>query len=125
MGRIAEVHPRWSKVQLLIDPGSQVNGVVQGSRATGLITGQPDGTLGLEQLPQSEQVNVGDTVVTSGQGGLLPKGLIVGQVTEVEQHDIDLYKRAALRPAVEYRRLEIVLVITDFEPIALDEPSEE
>ncbi len=125
VGRIAQVHPRWSKVQLLIDPGSQVNGVVQGSRAAGLVTGQPDGTLGLEQLPQSEQVNVGDTVVTSGQGGLLPKGLLVGQVTEVEQHDIDLYKRAALRPAVEYRRLEVVLVITDFEPIALDETSDE
>lgn len=125
VGRIAEVRPRWSKVQLLIDPGSQVNGVVQGSRAAGLITGQPDGTLSLEQVSQSEQVNVGDTVVTSGQGGLLPKGLIVGQVTEVEQRDIDLYQRATLRPAVEYRRLDIVLVITDFEPIAVDETSEE
>jgi len=125
VGRIAEVRPRWSKVQLLIDPGSQVNGVVQGSRAAGLITGQPDGTLSLEQVSQSEQVNVGDTVVTSGQGGLLPKGLIVGQVTEVEQRDIDLYQRATLRPAVEYRRVEIVLVITDFEPIAVDETSGE
>jgi rod shape-determining protein MreC len=125
VGRIAEVRPRWSKVQLLIDPGSQVNGVVQGSRAAGLITGQPDGTLSLEQVSQSEQVNVGDTVVTSGQGGLLPKGLIVGQVTEVEQRDIDLYQRATLRPAVEYRRLDIVLVITDFEPIAVDETPEE
>jgi rod shape-determining protein MreC len=121
VGRIAEVHPRWAKVQLLIDPGSRINGIVQGSRAAGLIAGQPDGSLSIEQIPQSEQINVGDNVVTSGRGGLLPKGLIVGQVAAVEQRDIDLYQRATLRPAVDFRRLEMVLVITDFEPIPLDE----
>jgi rod shape-determining protein MreC len=121
VGRIAEVRPRWAKVQLLIDPGSRVNGIVQGSRATGLIAGHPDGSLSIEQIAQSEQINIGDNVVTSGQGGLLPKGLIVGQVATVEQRDIDLYQRATLRPAVDFRRLEMVLVITDFEPIPLDE----
>ena len=121
VGRIAEVRPRWAKVQLLIDPGSQINGVVQGARASGLVAGQPDGSLFIEQIPQSEQVNVGDTVVTSGQGGLLPKGLIIGQVTAIEKRDIELYQRAALRPAVDFRRIELLLVITDFEPIPLDE----
>lgn len=128
VGRVAEVRPRWSKVQLLIDPGCQINGVVQVSRATGLVSGQPDGSLVLEQIPQSEQVGVGDTVVTSGLSGLeglIPKGLVVGQVMAVEQQDIDLYQRAVLRPAVDFRRLEMVLVITDFEPIPLDDtPSE-
>jgi rod shape-determining protein MreC len=124
VGRIAEVRPRWSKVQLLIDPGSQINGAVQVSRATGLVSGKPDGSLILEQVPQSEQVNIGDTVVTSGLsglGGLVPKGLIIGQVAAVEQQDIDLYQRAVLRPAVDFHRLELVLVITDFETIPLDE----
>jgi rod shape-determining protein MreC len=128
VGRIAEVRPRWCKVQLLIDPGSRVNGMVQSSRATGLVAGQPDGSLVLEQIPQSEQVNIGDTVVTSGLSGpegLIPKGLIVGQVAEVERSDIDLYQRAILRPAVDFRRLEMVLVITDFEPIPLDQPEPE
>ena len=128
MGRIAEVRPRWSKVQLLIDPGSQVNGMIQVSRATGLVTGQPDGSLVLEQIPQAEQLNVGDTVVTSGRsggGGLIPKGLIVGQVAAVEKKDIDLYQRAILRPAADMSRLEMVMVITDFEPVPLDEAPDE
>jgi rod shape-determining protein MreC len=125
VGRVAEVRPRWAKVQLLIDPGSQVNGVVQSSRVTGLATGQPDGSLYLEQVSQSEQLNVGDTVVTSGRGGLMPKGLIIGQVAAIERRSIDLYQRAVLRPAVDFRRLEMVLVITDFEPIPLDETSSE
>jgi rod shape-determining protein MreC len=120
-GRIAEVHPRWATVQLLNDPGSQINGVLQVSRATGLVAGQPDGSLVLEQIPQSEQVNIGDTVVTSGRGGLMPKGLIIGQVMDIERRDIDLDQKAVLRPAVDFQRLEVVLVLTDFEPIGLDE----
>jgi rod shape-determining protein MreC len=121
VGRVAEVRPRWAEVQLLIDPKSEVNGIVQDSRADGLVTGQPDGSLSIEQIPQSDQVNVDDVVVTSGRGDLMPKGLIIGQVTEVEQRDIDPYQRAVLRPAVDFRRLEVVLVITDFEPIPLGE----
>jgi rod shape-determining protein MreC len=121
VGRIDEVRPRWAKVQLLIDPSSRVNGMVQASRATGLVAGQPDGALVLEQVPQADQVGVGDTVVTSGRGGLLPKGLIIGQVLTVEQLNVEAYQQAQLQPAVDFRRLESVLVITDFEPLALDE----
>jgi len=125
VGRIAEVHPYWAIVQLLTDPGSRINAIVQASRAIGLAAGQPDGSLVLEQVSQSEQVNVGDVVVTSGRGGLMPKGLIVGQVAAVEKRDIDLYQRAVVRPAVDVQRLETVLVITDFEPVPLDESPEE
>jgi rod shape-determining protein MreC len=121
VGRLAEVYPRWSMVQLMNDPSSQVNAVVQVSRATGLASGQPDGSLALEQIPQSEQVSIGDTVVTSGQGGLMPKGLIIGQVAAVEKQDIDLYQRAVLQPAVDLGRLEVVLVITDFDPVLVEE----
>jgi rod shape-determining protein MreC len=125
VGRVAEVNPRWSKVQLLIDPGSRVNGVIQVSRATGLAAGQPDGSLYLEQVSQSELVDVGDTVVTSGRGGLMPKGLIIGQIAEIEKLDIELYQRALLRPAVDFGRIEVVLILTDFEPSPLDESSPE
>ncbi len=121
VGRVAEVHPRWAKVQLLNDPRSQINAVVQVSRVTGLAAGQPDGSLVLEQISQSEQVNVGDTVVTSGRGGLTPKGLIIGRVASIEQHDIDPYQRAVLHPAVDFERLEVVLIVTDFEPVPLEE----
>ena len=121
VGRIDEVRPSWAKVQLLIDPSSRVNGIVQASRATGLVAGQPDGSLVLEQVPQADQISVGDTVVTSGRGGLLPKGLIIGQVLMIEQLNVEAYQQAELQPAVDFRRLESVLVITDFEPLVLDE----
>jgi rod shape-determining protein MreC len=134
VGRIAEVAPRTSKVQLLTDLESAVAALLQNSRATGLVVGQPDGTLRIEYVPQeagvivggeaddlTRNVNVGDIVLTSGLGGFMPKGLVIGQVTEVQQMDYELFQAAVVRPAVDLSRLELALVITSFEQIPIEE----
>jgi rod shape-determining protein MreC len=123
VGRVAEVGPRTAKVQLLTDPDSAVAAVLQTSRITGLVVGQPDGTLRMEYIPQETKIDVGDIVLTSGLGGILPKGLVIGQVTEVVQRDYALFQAAVVRPAIDLSRLELVLVITEFEQIPLDEPA--
>lgn len=120
VGRVAEVGLRSSKVQLLTDSASAVNVRVQSSRVTGLAEGQPDGGLELAQVPLEATINVGDIVLTSGLGGNLPRGLVVGQVAEVIRRDIDLFQAARLRPATDYNRLELVLVITGFEPLPVE-----
>jgi rod shape-determining protein MreC len=135
VGRIAEVAPRTAKVQLLTDSESSVTALLQTSRATGLVVGQADGTLRMEYIPQEESVGVeeradgqeeegnvsaGDIVLTSGLGGFMPKGLIIGQVTEVQQMDYELFQAAVVRPAVDFSRLELVLVITSFEQLPLE-----
>jgi rod shape-determining protein MreC len=121
VGRVAEVGPRTSKVQLLTDSDSSVAALLQTSRVTGLVVGQPDGTLRMKYIPQGEQIEVGDVVLTSGLGGVMPKGLVVGEVTEVQGKDYELHQEAVVKPAVDFRRLELALVITGFEPIPLDE----
>jgi rod shape-determining protein MreC len=123
VGRVAEIGPRTAKVQLLTDPDSAVAAVLQTSRITGLVVGQPDGTLRMEYIPQETKIDVGDIVLTSGLGGILPKGLVIGQVTEVVQRDYALFQAAVVRPAIDLSRLELVLVITEFEQIPLDEPA--
>ncbi len=140
VGRVAEVAPRTAKVQLLTDRESAIAALVQSSRATGLVVGQPDGTLRMEYIPQRESVvvgddateqeaienvSVGDIVLTSGLGGFMPKGLVVGQVTQVQQMDYELFQAAVVRPAVDLARLELVLVITSFEQIPLEEGFED
>ena len=120
VGRVAEVGLRSSKVQLLIDSASAVNVRVQSSRVTGLAEGQPDASLMLTQIPLNATLNVGDIILTSGLGGNLPRSLVVGQVTEVLKRDIDLFQTARLRPAADTNRLELVLVITDFEPLPVE-----
>jgi rod shape-determining protein MreC len=122
IGRVAQVGPRTAEVQLLTDTDSAVAALLQTSRVTGLVVGQPDGTLRMEYIPQEENIDVGDIVLTSGLGGFMPKGLVIGQVTEVLQMDYALFQSAVVRPAIDLSRLELVLVITAFEQIPLEEP---
>jgi rod shape-determining protein MreC len=125
VGRIAQVGPRTAQVELLTDPDSSVAALLQTSRVTGLVVGQPDGTLHMEYIPQEENIDVGDIVLTSGLGGVMPKELVIGQVTEVQKLDYALFQTAIVRPAIDFSRLELVLVITAFEQIPLDEPPPE
>lgn len=130
VGRIAEVSPRTAKVQLITDRESAVAAFLQNARVTGLVVGQPDGSLLMQYIPQDHQIDVGDIVLTSGLGGTLPKGLIIGQVAEVLQMDYASSQAALLRPALDFSRLEQVLVITSFEQAALEgelpvEPADE
>jgi rod shape-determining protein MreC len=137
VGRIAQVRPRTAEVQLLTDRESAIAALIQSSRATGLVVGQPDGSLRMDYIPQLEVVSVddasengeetpnvkeGDIVLTSGLGGFLPKGLVIGQVMEVQQMDYEMHQTAIVRPAVDFSRLEVLLVITAFEQVPLDEP---
>ena len=117
VGRVIQVNPRTAKVQLLTDVSSAVNVLVQDSRATGLARGQPDGSLVMEFIPLEEKIKPGDVVLTSGLGGDLPRALVIGQLTGVARRDIDLFQSAALRPAVDLNRLEVVMVIANFEPL--------
>lgn len=117
VGRITEVGPNWAKVMLIIDPSSSVNALIQSSRATGVVEGRVGGGLVMKYIPQGEEVHVGDIVLTSGLGGNFPKSLIIGQVTAVQKSDVEMFQRAYIRPTVDFDKLEIVLVITDFEPL--------
>lgn len=123
VGRIVEVGPRSSKVQLLTDANSAVACLLQSTRATGLVVGQPDGSLRMDYVAQQDdaEVAVGDIVLTSGLGGVLPKGLVVGQVAEVASADYELFEPILVRPAVDFLRLELVLVLTEFEPQSIIE----
>lgn len=125
VGRVSQVGPRTAKVQLLTDPDSAVAALLQTTRGTGLVVGQPDGTLEMEYIPQEEAVSVGDIVLTSGLGGLMPKGLVIGQVTEVDQKEYETFQTATVRPAVDLSRLELALVTTGFEQVPLEDVAPE
>jgi len=119
VGRIVEVSSRSSKVLLITDVSSSVNAIIQSSRATGIVEGKVDGGLVMKYIPQTVTVNVGDIILTSGLGATFPKRLVIGQVTAVRKLDIEMFQRAEIKPTVDFERLEIVLVITNFEPIEM------
>jgi rod shape-determining protein MreC len=112
IGRVGQVNETSAQVELLIDPNSYVNVVLVNSRATGVVAGQSDGSLHLINVPQTDDIKAGDFIVTSGLGGKLPRLLTIGQVEKVISSDAQLFKEAIVRPAVDFNRLDAVLVIT-------------
>jgi rod shape-determining protein MreC len=119
VGQIAEVTANAARVQLIIDPGSAVNVRIQSSRAEGAVVGQLAGDLSLEFIPQDTPLLVGDRVLTSGVGGTYPEDVVVGEVLNVRQQVAQIFQEATVRAAVEFDRLEIVLVLSNFTPANL------
>ena len=85
IGQIIEVSAKTSTVRLIGDENSGVSAMVQDTRAQGMLQGQPDGTLRLDYVSADSDVKVGDIIVTSGIGGVFPKGLPLGTVSSVEK----------------------------------------
>jgi len=112
VGRVVEVMPWTAKVQLLTDPVSSVGALLQEQRVTGLVTGDRGQTATVKYLPLMAEVRVGDVVLTSGMGGVFPKGILVGTVTATHRKSGALFQEAAIQPSVDFGRLEEVLVIT-------------
>ena len=128
VGRIARVSPHLAYVQLLNDPTSQVTALLQGSRASGLVVGREDPEKGnlliMTEILPDETVAENEIVITSGLGGLLPQGLVLGQVESVSYQESALFQEAVVRPALDYRRLEAVVVLLDFERPPVEELEE-
>ncbi len=111
VGRIIWASPNHAKLLLLIDPNSGVDVLVQSSRARGVVEGQAGGRLNLKYLIHTEHISPGDRVVTSGAAGVFPKGVLVGTVSSVKKEKIGAFQQVEVEPAVDFGRLEEVLVI--------------
>jgi rod shape-determining protein MreC len=113
VGRVVQVHRGAAVIQLLNDPASTVGAVVQRTRTAGLVEGDAGGTVRFKFMARDgASVAPGDLVVTSGLGTLFPKGLPVGRVVKIEDKGSALFHFAVLAPAVDFSRVEEVLLVT-------------
>jgi rod shape-determining protein MreC len=113
VGRVVQVRPGASVVQLINDPASTVGAVVQRTRTPGLIEGDAGGVVRFKFMARDgAQVSRGDSIVTSGLGSLFPKGLPVGRVVAIEDKGSALFHFAVVAPAVDFARVEEVLLLT-------------
>jgi len=113
VGRVIEVDASSSKVMLITDARSAVAGLVQRTRATGVVKGQIDGSLVMEGISRDADVEVGDIVLTSGLGGVFPRGVVIGQVVEVRRSDTAIFQEAVIAPSAQLNSLDVVLVVTE------------
>jgi rod shape-determining protein MreC len=116
IGTVRQTLPHRSWVALVTDSQSNINAVVQQSRALAVLRGSVDRHLTLQFVPEGVDVKVGDTVMTSGLGGGYPAGYLLGHVSTVQGQPVDLFKRVTVEPAARLDSLEHVLIQTSFVP---------
>jgi rod shape-determining protein MreC len=110
VGRVILPSPRASRVQMLIDRNAAAGAMIERTRAQGIVIGQGD-TLRMDYVSGTSDVKVGDLVVTSGIDKIYPKGFVIGTV-EVANRGQGSFYEVTVRPAVDFSRIEEVLVVT-------------
>jgi rod shape-determining protein MreC len=110
VGRVILPTPRASKVQLLIDRNAAAGALIERTRVQGVVVGVGDGMMRMQYVPGTADVKTGDLVVTSGIDGIYPKGFVIGTIDHADR-GAGAYHEIVIRPAVDFSRLEEVLVV--------------
>lgn len=110
VGRVVRSSLKFARVLLITDASSAVASLLQNNRARGVCRGEGE-QLSFDFVLRQEEINVGDRVVTSGMGGVFPKGLVVGNVKSVDRQEFGLFQTIEVTPAVDFSHLEEVLVL--------------
>lgn len=111
VGQTVKVSASTARVLLLTDHASGISATIQRSRARGVVKGKGEMLCTLEFSTREEDVKVGDTVISSGLGGVFLKGLPVGEVTMVKRGEYGIFQTVSIRPSVNLAHLEEVLVV--------------
>jgi rod shape-determining protein MreC len=113
IGRVVDVRPGVSIVQVLTDPTSTVGAHVLRTRTPGIVEGDPRGTLRFKFMARDgASIQTGDVLVTAGQGGLFPRGIPIGTVRTIDNRGAALFHYAEITPAVDFARVDEVLLVT-------------
>lgn len=116
VGQVSSVSSNWSIVQSIVNENIAVAVQVQNtSDNTGIVKGYVDSKgnylAKVYNLPMNSDVKEGDTILTSGLGGVYPKNIKVGTVKSVEEDNVKVMKTAVVEPAVDFTKLEEIFVI--------------
>jgi rod shape-determining protein MreC len=117
VGIVVEVGPSWAKVRSIIDDSSNVSGMVLSTSDRCIVSGDlslmDDGQIRFEQMENNEnEVSVGDQIVTSYISDKYLQGILIGYVSEVTVDSNNLTRSGYITPAVNFKDLQEVLVIT-------------
>ncbi len=116
LGQTVDVTASSAKVRLITDQRSGVSAFIQATRAEGIVNGSIEGELSLDYVSREVTVTVGDVVLTSGMGGVYPKGLLIGEVADILAAENDLYPSIVVRPSARLAGIEEVIVLVGAPP---------
>jgi rod shape-determining protein MreC len=120
VGRVSQVGPNFANVILISDRSSTVIGQTETSLARGDVVGQLGGALIMENIDSTEKIMAGEQVLTAGiqlPGGIrspYPKGLLLGEVTDIKRDANSVVQTAYLQPTADLEKVAYVLVVLDY-----------
>ena len=112
IGRITDISWHNSKVMLLIDQSSNVDALIQRTRAQGIVRGAGTRDCVMRYVSKTQDVREGDLVMTSGLSNIFPRGLLIGRVSNVGRTDFGLFLRINVVPFADFASIEEVMVVT-------------
>lgn len=115
VGKVIAVSPASSNIQLLTDPDSKVASFSQNieGKAKGVLIGQFGTEILMDKILHEEKIAADDLVYSEGLEGFLPRGLILGRVSQVLGRENEVFKQAKVQPIFDVRDLELVFVIQE------------
>lgn len=118
VGRVFFVSSTTCEVLLITDPRSGVGALIQDTRTTGIVEGTiaSSGIIRMIHIPNSDPVEAGQVVITSGSGSIFPKNISIGKITDIRKEPSGLFNSADIKPFVDLSRLEEVLIIINTYP---------
>ncbi len=111
VGQVLTSSPNYSKVLLATDPNSAIDVTTQKTRVHGIVKGLGREAFGLHYVLKSAEVEKGDYVLTSGFGGVFPKGLMLGTVSDIKKSRRGMFQNIEIEPAVDFSQLEHLIII--------------
>lgn len=125
VGIVKKVHPSYSVVESILNPEVNISALDSKTRETAYVTTTIENSLKghciFSGLERTTAVSPGGIILTSGIGGIYPKGLIIGTVNEVCESEYDLSNYAIIEPGVNIKDIEDLYIITDFEGQGIEE----
>lgn len=115
VGKVVRTTPSTAQVELITDKNSRVAALIQKNRAESILCGQSSPVCVLEYLSRDIDIQAGDCVISSGMGGIFPKGLMLGVISKVGKKSYGLFQYAEVTPLVPFSMLEEVLILKTVE----------
>ena len=126
VGRVISVGPNFAMVQVITDKHAGVGAMLQNSRAMGEVRGLDNDRCELRSISSSENVEIGESIVTTGLDRIYPKGLLVGTVERIEPDPSGPWHKIIVKPAAPVDRVEHLLVLlVDPKDLKIDENAAE
>lgn len=111
VGKITEVSNNFSKITLITQKDVVIAGIIENNRIEGLIKRNNKGGLFMDFIPKTEELTIGDRIVTSGMDNVYPKGILIGKIDNIDSSENQIFQKINISLAADFSKLEQVIII--------------